>query len=183
LTAAGAAEGGALCEQHYSSSDNMTDRMAAMGTLANTALPERDTILSSFYTRYAADPLVIDKWFGTQALSIREDTLEAVRALSRRPDFTLHNPNRVRSLAGSFAANQVRFHGVDGGGYRFLADIVIELDPINPQTAAKLVPPLGRWKRFDVGRQALMRAELERIIAAPGLSKDVFEQATKSLAG
>jgi aminopeptidase N len=183
LAATGAADVGQLCERHYVSSDNMTDRMAAMGTLANTALPERETVLDRFYARYSADPLVIDKWFGTQALSVRADTLDAVRALSKHPDFTLHNPNRVRSLAGSFAANQVRFHGSGGGGYRFLADIVIELDPINPQTAAKLVPPLGRWKRFDVARQALMRAELERIIAAPGLSKDVFEQATKSLAG
>jgi len=79
--------------------------------------------------------------------------------------------------------NQLHFHAADGAGYRFLADILLALDPINPQTAAKLLPPLGRWKRFDAGRQALMRAELERILAAPNLSKDVFEQASKSLAG
>ena len=110
---------------------------------------------------------------------------------SNRPRFwgrhavsaALANPNRVRALAGSFSMNQRHFHAKDGAGYRFLAEVLLALDPINPQTAAKLLPPLGRWKRFDADRQALMRAELEQILAAPNLSKDVFEQASKSLAG
>ncbi len=126
---------------------------------------------------------MIDKWFTTQALSTRADTVEAVRELRQHPDFSLANPNRVRSLAGAFSVNQQPFHAKDGSGYRFLADILLELDPINPQTAAKLLPPLGRWRRFDDVRQALMKAELARILAAPGLSKDVFEQASKSLHG
>jgi aminopeptidase N len=87
----------------------------------------------------------------------------------------------MRSLVGAFAANQRAFHDVSGRGYRFLADMILAVDRLNPQTAARLVPPLGRWRRFDSGRQDLMKAELERIVATEGLSKDVFEQASKSL--
>src|SRR3546814_13461175 len=103
-----------------------------------------------------------------------------VAELARHSEFTLANPNRVRALYGAFAGNQAAFHRVDGAGYRLIADLVIALDPKNPQTAARMIPPLGRWKRFDEGRQALMRAELERILAQPGLSRDVTEQDRKS---
>jgi aminopeptidase N len=166
----------------FEAADNMTDRLAALGTLANSDADERVAALDIFYNRYRDNPLVIDKWFTTQALSTRKDTRRAVEELREHPDFTLHNPNRVRALAGAFSVNQQQFHLADGSGYRFLADILLELDPINPQTAAKLLPPLGRWRRFDEGRQALMKAELERILAQPNLSKDMFEQASKSLA-
>ena len=98
-------------------------------------------------------------------------------------DFTLANPNRARSLVGAFSVNQRAFHDASGRGYRFLADQLIALDKLNPQTAAKLIPPLGRWRRFDDGARRLMRAELERIVRTPGLSKDMFEQASKSLDG
>ena len=111
---------------------------------------------------------MLDKWFTAQALSTRDDTLEAVEALARHPDFTLANPNRLRSLVGAFAANQRAFHDASGRGYRFLADMILAVDKLNPQTAAKLVPPLGRWRRFGEDRAALMRAELERIVATPG---------------
>jgi aminopeptidase N len=160
----------------------MTDRMAALGTLANGDADQRVAALDIFYNRYRDDALVIDKWFSTQALSTRADSLEAVRALRAHADFTLTNPNRVRALVGAFSMNQQQFHAKSGEGYRFLADVLIALDSINPQTAAKLLPPLGRWRRFDEERQKLMRTELERILCHPGLSKDVFEQASKSLA-
>ncbi len=182
IAATGADDAGSLASHHFALCDNMTDRMAAMGTLANSDCAERLPVLDAFYDRYKADPLVIDKWFATQALSTRGDTMDRVKQLAEHPDFTLHNPNRVRSLVGSLSGNQLYFHSENGSGYRFLADIVIALDPINPQTAAKMLPPLGRWKRFDEGRSGLMRAELNRILATPGLSKDVFEQASKSLA-
>jgi aminopeptidase N len=98
------------------------------------------------------------------------------------PDFSLRNPNRVRSLIGSFCAgNPVRFHAADGGGYRFLADRVLELDPVNPQIASRLLRSLIRWRRFDPARQGLMRTELERILAAEPLSKDAFEVASRAL--
>ncbi|RZM09166.1 MAG: DUF3458 domain-containing protein, partial [Sphingomonas sp.] len=106
-----------------------------------------------------------------------------VAALAEHPDFTLANPNRARSLVGAFGVNQRAFNRPDGAGYRFLADQLIALDRLNPQTAAKLLPPLGRWRRFDEDRAALMREQLERIVAQPGLSKDLFEQASKSLDG
>ena len=176
-------DAGDLAFAQFDAANNMTDRLAAMMTLANGDAPQRRAALDAFYARYQDNALVIDKWFAAQATSARPDTLAAVRKLQDHGDFTLANPNRVRALAGAFSMNQLHFHAADGAGYRFLADILLALDPINPQTAAKLLPPLGRWKRFDAGRQALMRAELERILAAPNLSKDVFEQASKSLAG
>lgn len=181
ISGSGAADAAQLAFKQFETADNMTDRLAALGTLANSDADERVAALDIFYNRYRDNPLVIDKWFTTQALSMRKDTINAVRELQNHPDFTLNNPNRVRALAGAFSSNQQQFHLADGSGYRFLADILLALDPINPQTAAKLVPPLGRWRRFDEARQALMKAELERIVAQPGLSKDMFEQASKSL--
>ena len=85
-------------------------------------------------------------------------------------------------IAGTFGANHWAFHSADGRGYRFLADMILAADKLNPQVAARLVPPVGRWRRFEPNRAALMRAELERIVASPGLSKDVFEQVSTSLA-
>jgi aminopeptidase N len=181
LMAAGAEDAPALARRQYDEADNMTDRQGALGALASSDSPERHGALSDFYERYRSDSLVLDKWFTVQALSTRDDTLAAVEALARHPDFTLANPNRMRSLVGAFASNQRAFHHRSGRGYSFLADMVLAVDRLNPQTAARLVPPLGRWRRFDQARQIMMKAELERIVATPELSKDVFEQASKSL--
>jgi aminopeptidase N len=181
IAAAQEPDWGALAWSQFDGADNMTDRQSALGILANGDVPERERALTAFYDRYRRDPLVLDKWFTTQALSMREDTVAAVEALARHPDFTLSNPNRIRSLVGAFAANQYAFHDADGRGYRFLADMILAVDRLNPQTAAKLVPPLGRWRRMDEPRAALMRGALERITKTAGLSKDVFEQASKSL--
>ena len=187
IAASGARDAAALAFAQFEAADNMTDRQGALATLVNSDAAadaaRRAAALDIFYNRYADNALVIDKWFQTQALSTRADTGAAVAELARHPDFTLANPNRARSLIGAFAANQRAFNAADGSGYRFLADQLIALDKLNPQTAAKLLPPLGRWRRFDAQRAAIMRAELERIVATPGLSKDMFEQASKSLAG
>ena len=182
IAAAGEADAPALALRQFDAADNMTDRQGALAVLANTDSAERTQALAAFHGRYAHDLLVIDKWFATQALSIRDDTLEAVIALSAHSDFTIANPNRLRALAGSFAANQRAFHSGDGRGYRFLADMVLAVDRLNPQSAARLVIPLGRWRRFEAARAGLMKAELQRIAAVSGLSKDVREQVTKSLA-
>jgi len=181
LLASGAEDVPALALRQFEEADNMTDRQGALGVLANSAAPEREAALAAFYERYRGDALVIDKWFTTQALSTRDDTLEAVFTLLRHPDFSLTNPNRLRSLIGAFGANQRALHSRNGRGYRFLADAIMAVDKLNPQNAARMVPPLGRWRRFGPERGAKMRAELERILAAPGLSKDVFEQVSKSL--
>ncbi len=183
IAASGAADAAALAFRQFETADNMTDRQGALTTLANGTADEREAALDIFYNRYAENALVLDKWFQTQALSARDDTGAVVADLVRHPDFTLANPNRARSLIGAFGVNQRSFNAADGSGYRFLADQLIALDRLNPQTAAKLMPPLGRWRRFDAARAALMRAELERIVAVPGLSKDLFEQASKSVEG
>jgi aminopeptidase N len=165
----------------FSAADNMTDRQGALRILADSDASQRTEALESFYERYCSDPLVVDKWFMVQALSARDDTAEAVEALAGHPDFTMMNPNRLRALIGSFAANQRAFHHVSGRGYRFLTDTILAVDKLNPQVAARLVPPLGRWRRFEASRAERMRGQLERIVAARGLSKDVYEQASKSL--
>ncbi|MHA4838342.1 aminopeptidase N [Sphingopyxis sp. MSC1_008] len=183
LAATGAGDAPALAFRIFSDADGMTERQAALATLAHGDSDERVAALDIFYQRYRDNPLVLDKWFQVQAWSLRDDTVDAVKALAQHPDFTLANPNRVRSLYGALTGNQAAFHQADGAGYRLIADLVIALDPKNPQTSAKMIPPLGRWKRFDEGRQALMKAELERILAQPGLSRDVTEQASKSLLG
>jgi aminopeptidase N len=143
--------------------------------------PERDAALGDFYRRYSGNALVIDKWFSLQAGSLHPRALDQVKALAQHPDFTLSNPNRVRALYMAFAVNPQAFHAPSGEGYRMIADLILALDPLNPQTAARFVPPLGRWRRIEAGRAALMRAELERIAAAPNLSRDTLEQVTKSL--
>jgi aminopeptidase N len=168
--------------RQFNDADNMTDRQGALTALASSDAAERKGALRAFYDRYRDNPLVLDKWFTTQALSIRDDTPEVVQSLARHPDFTLGNPNRLRALVGAFAGNQRAFHRSSGEGYRFLADMILAVDKLNPQTAARLAPPLGRWRRFNEGRAGLMRAELQRIVDTPGLSKDVFEQVSKSLA-
>ncbi|KQM71480.1 aminopeptidase N [Sphingomonas sp. Leaf20] len=181
IAASGATDAADLAFAQFETADNMTDRQGALATLVNVASDHRRRALDLFYARYRTNPLVLDKWFQTQALSSRDDAGAIVASLAGHPDFSLANPNRARSLVGAFAANQRAFHAADGSGYRFLAEQLIALDRLNPQTAAKLLPPLGRWRRFDTARAALMRAELERILKTPGLSKDVFEQASKSL--
>lgn len=183
IAASGADDAADLAFAQFETADNMTDRQGALTTLANGTSDKRIAALDIFYNRYSTDALVLDKWFQTQALSSRDDTPATVEELARHPDFTLTNPNRARSLVGAFSVNQRAFHAAGGAGYRFLADNLIALDRLNPQTAAKLLPPLGRWRRFDETRAALMKAELERILATPGLSTDLFEQASKSLEG
>ena len=183
IAASGADDAPDIAFEQFEKADNMTDRMGALTTLANGKSDKRVAAFDIFYNRYSTDALVLDKWFQTQALSSRDDTPAIVEELARHPDFTLANPNRARSLVGAFSVNQRAFHAAGGAGYRFLADNLIALDRLNPQTAAKLLPPLGRWRRFDETRAALMKAELERVLATPGLSKDLFEQASKSLEG
>ncbi|MDX2300789.1 MAG: aminopeptidase N [Xanthomonadaceae bacterium] len=182
IAAADPVGGAKLAFAQFDAADNMSDRMAALMTLANGQSDERVAALDIFYNRYRGNALVIDKWFSTQALSTRADTRAAVEALLGHSDFTLSNPNRFRALVGAFSVNQRAFHAADGRGYALLAEQILALDPVNPQTAAKMVPPLGRWRRFDEGRAAMMRDALERLASAPGVSKDVYEQASKSLA-
>ena len=174
-------EGAALAKAQFDAADNMTDRQGALAILLSLDAPERQQALDAFYDRFRDDPLVVDKWFALQAFAQRSSTIGEVERLAAHADFNIANPNRLRALAGSFTANPWVFNHASGRGYRFVADMILAADKLNPQVAARLVPPLGRWRRMEPVRSALMRAELERIAAAPGLSKDVFEQASKSL--
>jgi aminopeptidase N len=170
-----------IAAAQYDGAQTMTDRQGALMVLAGLASPQRTHKLIDFYNRFRGDALVIDKWFSIQASSLHPQATEHVKALAQHPDFTLKNPNRVRSLYMAFAGNPAAFHAADGEGYRMIADLILALDPLNASTAARFVPPLGRWRRIEPGRAALMRGQLERIAAQPGLSRDTFEQVTRSL--
>jgi aminopeptidase N len=162
---------------------NMTDVLTALSVLNEFDQPARAEALASFYERWKGDELVVDKWFSLQAMSSLPGTLARVKELTHHPAFTIKNPNRMRSLVGAFTqANQLRFHDASGAGYAFLADQAITLDPLNPLMASRLIQPLGQWRRHDAGRQALMKRELERVLALPSLSKNTYEMASKSLA-
>ncbi|MCC6927056.1 aminopeptidase N [Novosphingobium sp.] len=182
LLAAGSPELAAeLAARQFDAADNMTDRQGALAVLCGLDTPLRADKLAAFHARHAGDALVIDKWFALQAGSLHPQVLEQVKTLAGHDDFTLANPNRVRALYMAAAMNAGVFHVASGEGYRLIADLILALDPLNAQTAARFVAPLGRWRRIEPGRAALMRAELERIVAQPGLSKDTFEQVSKSL--
>ena len=160
----------------------MTDSFAALGCLANSAAPQREAAVEAFYDRWRSEALVVDKWFAVQSTSRLPETLERVRSLMSHPAFDIKVPNKVYALIRTFTANHVRFHAADGGGYAFLADQILALNALNPQVAARMARGFDRWKKFDAGRQAKARAQLERIRDADGLSKDVAEIVTKALA-
>jgi aminopeptidase N len=165
-----------LAVEQFRTATGMTDYEAAFSTLVDLDSSETDRAITEFYERWRAEPLVLDKWFRMQAMSSSRRTFDRVRALFKHPDFNLANPNRARSLLFAFAAgNPVAFHRADGEAYRFVADRVVELDAINPQVASRIVSSFNQWRRFEPGRAALMKAELERIARQPGISKDVLE--------
>ena len=184
LTCSGGQSGIDLCLEQYLRADNMTDTIGALTPLASCDCPERLKILDDFYQRWQGDRLVIDKWFSLQAGSNLTGTLDELQTLLNHPDFEFTNPNRFRSLVGSFSqGNQVRFHAPDGAGYRFLADQLLRLIPVNPQVSARLLAPLTSWRRFDEVRSVQMQEQLQRIKAAADLPRDVYEVVTKSLGG
>lgn len=183
LVAAGKSDGLRLAKAQFDRGANMTDVLAALAVLSNVDCPERAEALRAFHAKWRGDALVLDKWFAIQAASALPDTLDAVRNLAAHADFDLRNPNCVRALVGSFSSrNPVRFHAASGEGYAFLADTILALDPLNPQVAARLVAPLGQWRRMDAGRQEKMRASLQRILDAPRLSRNTAEMAERTLA-
>ncbi|RUR28167.1 aminopeptidase N [Vreelandella nanhaiensis] len=172
----------ALCEEQVAVDHNMTDVRHALTLLVHS---DRDDLsapaLKAFGEKWAHDPLVMDQWFTIQVTRPQPDVLERVQFLMQHPAFSIKNPNKVRALIGAFAQNRVNFHRLDGKGYALLADVVIELNRLNPEIAARLVTPLTRWQRFDENRQSLMRAQLKRIKEEP-LSSNVYEVVEKALA-
>ena len=182
LAHSGARDVDQLVQAHLDAADNLTDRLAALRQIADRpAYPNRAEVLDGFYQRWQQESLVVNQWFGIQASALCTD-VAAVRKLEDHPGFDPNNPNKLRSLYGAFARQNSRnFHAADGAGYEFLTDVIAGLDAKNPQMAARLLTPLTQWRKFDVARQQLMKAGLERLEAKAGLSKDVFEVVSKSL--
>ncbi|MGR9087654.1 MAG: aminopeptidase N [Gammaproteobacteria bacterium] len=169
--------------QQFDTARNMTDQMASLTAIVHNPHPAGQSCLNGFYRRWQSEALVVDKWFGIQACNPMPGAFDKVLELMKHPAFDLHNPNRVRALIGAFSqSNPLHFHAENGQGYRFLADQIIALNTLNPQVASRMLGALISWRRYDEGRQALMKAQLERIIATEAISRDVYEIASKSLA-
>ena len=169
-------------EAHFRGAGNMTDAIGGLSALMMIGGGAFERALGDFYDRWKAEPLVIDKWFALQAQDPAEGALGRVLGLTAHPDYDAKTPNRLRALVATFAgANPARFHDPSGAAYRFLADQVLMADTFNPNVAARLIEPLGQWERYAPELGELMRAELERITQSPGLSKNVFEIASKAL--
>lgn len=171
----------AMAEEQYYQGTNMTDVIAVLATFVHCDIPARQELLDDFYVKWKEDQLVMDKWLILQAGSSIPGTLHAVQSLMEHPAFSLSNPNKIRSLIGSFGANHFHFHAADGAGYQFLADQIIKLDSTNPQIASRLTTPFAAWRRYDARRQELMKNQLQRIMKKEGLSGGVYEMVKRSL--
>ena len=184
MAAADRPEAIATAVDQYRAADNMTDRLAALATIALSAPAERTAALDDFFARYRDDPLIVDKWFTLQATIPEPATLDKVKALTQHSAFSFGNPNRVRALIHSFAlANQKEFNRADGAGYDFIVETVLALDPKNPQVAARLLSSLKSWRVLESGRRAKAEAALQRVAQAPALSPDVGDIVRRALAG
>ena len=173
-------DGGAAAEAQFKAADNMTLQLTALSCLVSAGRDE--AALGVFERQWSGDRLVMDKWFALQIAATTPDkAVERAEALTRHPAFDMKNPNRFRATLGGLAMHHAGFHRRDGAGYRLLADWLIRLDAVNPQTTARMCTVFQTWKRYDPDRQALIRAELERIAARPGLSRDVTEMVTRML--
>jgi aminopeptidase N len=171
-----------LADGHYRAAANMTDAIGGLSALMALGGEAFEAALADFHDRWKHEPLVVDKWFALQARDPGPQALGRVVGLTAHPAFEQKNPNRLRALVSTFASgNPARFHEPSGAGYRFLADQILAVDGFNPMTAARLVEPLGGWRRYIPELGQLMRAELQRIADHPGLSKNVYELATKAL--
>lgn len=171
-----------LIRHQYTNSDNMTDTLGALKAAQEASLALFDELMVDFENTWKDDGLVLDKWFALHASTNRNDILTRLELLANHSQFDINNPNRVRSLIGTFAFyNPLGFHAIDGTGYKFVTDYLLKLDKINPQICARLVTPLTQWQRLDVTRQNLIRLQLARLLDEPKLSKDVFEKVSKSL--
>lgn len=172
----------ALCRSQYFEANNMTDTIAAISLLVNADKATRKEVLADFYEKWKGDTLVLDKWFALQALSELPEVLGEVRCLMEHPAFSIKNPNKVRSLVGTFCSgNHARFHSANGEGYRFLSAQIIALNKINPQIAARLLSPMTSWRRYEPCLKELMKNELQRIVEQKELSRDVQEIVNNAL--
>jgi aminopeptidase N len=153
---------------------NMTQQLAALACLMKAERGETQT--RAFYDQWQDDRLVMDKWFGLQIATAAPDKAARIASdLTRHALFDMKNPNRFRAVMGALAGNHAGFHHATGGAYTLLADRLIKLDALNPQTTARMCAAFQTWKRYDLERQALIAAELDRMLAKPDLSRDSRE--------
>jgi aminopeptidase N len=182
LTARDSEEDHRRLETHYHRATNMTDAAHALHLIAGVDAPGRTEVLNHFYERWKDDHLVIDMWFAAQAQSPRPEALDEVKALCRHPLFKITTPNKVRALIGTFAtANPLQFNRADGAGYDFLADMVLEIDPLNPQVAARMLGAFRSYRSLEPKRRALARTALKRVAAASRISRDCQEIVSRML--
>ena len=177
--------GAELAAAHFHGATNMTDRAAALTVLAHQhyASPEADEALAAFEKRYASDLLAMDKWFQIQASVPGPQAVDTVRRLTSHPAFSIGNPNRLRSLVGTFSgANQTGFHRADGEGYRFFTETVLDVEKRNPQMAARLATALRSWRSLEPGRQAHARDCLLAMASTENLSADLRDIVERTLA-
>ncbi len=173
-------DGGALAQSQFEAADNMTQQLAALSQLVTAG--KGSVAITAFYEQWQEDRLVIDKWFSLQvALADPDDAAEVATALTQHPDFDMKNPNRFRATLGALAGNHAGFHHKSGAGYKVLTDWLIKLDDLNPQTTARMCSAFQTWKNYDADRQTLIKAQLERILAKKGLSRDTSEMITRIL--
>uniref|UniRef100_UPI0025DBABE7 DUF3458 domain-containing protein n=1 Tax=Roseobacter sp. TaxID=1907202 RepID=UPI0025DBABE7 len=178
LALLGRLDGGAQAARQYAAADNMTQKLAALSVMLEAGTG--DDALAAFEAEWKSDRLVMDKWFALQVVASGPDqTATIATRLTKHPDFNWKNPNRFRSVMGALAGHHPGFHAKDGAGYRLLADWLIRLDPVNPQTTARMCSAFQTWRRYDDARQALIASELDRILATPDLSRDTTEMLTR----
>ena len=171
-------DGGKAAQEQYDAADNMTQQLSALACLLQENVGE--TALAKFYEQWKHDRLVMDKWFGLQvSCAAPEDTATTAETLTSHADFDHKNPNRFRATLGALAMRHAGFHHISGRGYTLLADWLITLDPINPQTTARMCSAFQTWKRYDEARQNMMLAEIDRILSQPNLSRDTTEMLTR----
>ncbi|MEL6565696.1 MAG: aminopeptidase N [Pseudomonadota bacterium] len=171
-------DGGDAAQAQFDNATNMTQQLSALGFLIRAG--RGAAALSQFEAQWKHDRLVMDKWFGLQVMEAKpDDAADISTALTKHPDFNWKNPNRFRATLGSFAAHHAGFHARDGSGYTLLADWLITLDPVNPQTTARMCAAFQTWRRYDAIRQSMISRELARIAETPGLSRDTTEMISR----
>ena len=181
IVAGSAMDGAERAHKQFAHADNMTEKLGALASLVTLPGTPRERALDTFSRIYAMEPLILDKWFALQAQIAEAGTIDRVRALMEHNAFSMGNPNRVRALIGGFTANQTQFNRPDGAGYDLLAEIVLTLDPNNPQIAARLLTALRSWRSLEPSRRDKAEAALRRIAAQDDLSADVRDIVTRSL--
>ena len=170
-----------LAHRQFAQADNMTERLGALTAIAFKPDDRREHALEAFGRAYAAEPLILDKWFALQAQIPERETLGRVRQLTKHHAFSFANPNRVRSLIGGFTANQREFNRADGEGFALLEEVVVRLDPANPQIAARLLTAMRSWRTLETIRRGHAEAMLRRIAERASLSPDLRDIVTRSL--